>query len=94
MTGGAGERVALDEYRTEEKRKELFRILRDAKENHSLMSASIVVSTLTHLNMASFLWDIGKQNILCKQNSPRCDDAKRGVTSGAILFAQRNFIEK
>ena len=88
MTGGAGERVALDEYRTEEKRKELFRILRDAKENHSLMSASIVVSILTHLNMASFLWDIGKQN------SPRCDAAKHSVSSRAILFAQRNFIEK
>ena len=34
------------------------------------------------------LWDIGKQNI------PRCDAAERGVPSGAILFAQRNFIEK
>ena len=43
---------------------------------------------LTHLSLASFLWDIGKQN------SPRCDAAKRGVPSGAFLFAQRNFIEK
>ena len=34
-----------------------------------------------------FLWDIGKQN------SPGCDDAKRGVPSGAILFAYTNFIE-
>ena len=25
---------------------------------------------------------------------PRCDATERGVTSGAILFAQRNFIEK
>ena len=33
------------------------------------------------------LWDIGKQH------SPRCDAAERGVPSGAILFAQRNFIE-
>ena len=44
--------------------------------------------SLTHLSLASFLWDIGKQN------SPRCDAAERGVPSGAILFASRNFIEK
>ena len=36
----------------------------------------------------SFLWDIGKQNSL------RCDATERGVPSGAILFAKRNFIEK
>ena len=36
---------------------------------------------LTHLSLASLLWDIGKQN------SPRCDAAERGVPSGAILFA-------
>ena len=29
-----------------------------------------------------------------KQHSPRCDAAERGVPSGAILFAWRNFIEK
>ena len=46
------------------------------------------ISNLTHLSLASLLWDIGKQN------SPRCDAAERGVPSGAILFAQRNFIEK
>ena len=33
------------------------------------------------------LWDIGKQH------SPRCDVTERGVPSGAILFAQRNFIK-
>ena len=44
--------------------------------------------TLTHLSLASFLGDTGKQN------SPRCDAAERGVPSGAILFEQRNFIEK
>ena len=33
------------------------------------------------------LWDIGKQN------SPRCDAAKRGVASGAILFVHMIFIE-
>ena len=38
--------------------------------------------------MASFLWDIWKQN------SPRCDATKRGVPSGAILFAYMIFIEK
>ena len=38
--------------------------------------------------LASFLWDIGKQN------SPRCDAAKRGVPSGDILFAYMIFIEK
>ena len=36
---------------------------------------------LTHLSLASFLWDIGKQN------SPRCDPTECGVPSGAILFA-------
>ena len=36
---------------------------------------------LTHLSLASLLWDIGKQN------SPRWDAAERGVPSGAILFA-------
>ena len=36
---------------------------------------------LTHLSLASLLWDI------FKQNSPRCDAAERGVPSGAILFA-------
>ena len=44
--------------------------------------------TLTHLSLAVILWDIGEQH------SPRCDTAERGVPSGAILFAQRNFIEK
>ena len=44
--------------------------------------------TLTHISLASFLWDIGKQNSL------RCDAAKRGVPSGAILFAILIFIEK
>ena len=43
---------------------------------------------LTHLSLASLLWDIGKQH------STRCDAAERGVPSGAILFAWRNFIEK
>lgn len=44
MTGGVGERVAMEDYRTPEKRKDLFRILKHSKENHSLMSASIAAS--------------------------------------------------
>ena len=43
---------------------------------------------LTHLSLASLLWDIGKQS------SPRCDVAERGAPSGASLFAYRKFIEK
>ena len=43
---------------------------------------------LTYLSLASLLWDIGKQD------SPRCEAAERGIPSGAVLFAQRNFIEK
>ena len=43
-----------------------------------------VLSPLTHVS----LWDIGKQN------SPRCDAAKRGVPSEAILFADILLIEK
>ena len=47
-----------------------------------------MTGALTHLSLASFLWDIGKQN------GPRCDAAERGVPSGAILFAYRIFIGK
>ena len=43
---------------------------------------------LTCISLASFLWDIGKQY------NPRCDAAFCGVPSGAILYAQRNFVEK
>ena len=52
------------------------------------LSYILDLNILTHLSLASLLWDIGKQD------SPRCDAAERGVPSGAILFAQRNFIEK
>ena len=48
----------------------------------------IVAFTLTHLSLTSLLWDI------CKQNSPRCDAAERGVPSWAILFAKIIFIKK
>ena len=43
---------------------------------------------LTHISLASFLWDIGKQN------SPRCDGAEHGVLSGAILFGYMIFMDK
>ena len=44
---------------------------------------------LSHvINLASFLWDIGKQN------SHRGDTAEHGVPSGAILFAYMIFIKK
>ena len=42
-----------------------------------------IVDILTHFSLASLLWVIGKQNSL-----------RRGVPSGAILFAWWNFIEK
>ena len=35
-----------------------------------------------------FLW------VIDKQNNPRCDAAKRGVPSGAILFPFKTFIER
>ena len=45
---------------------------------------NLAVMILTHISLASFLWDIGKQN------SPRCDAAERGVPSGAVLFAYKD----
>ena len=54
---------------------------------HELLDISMDME-LTHLRLVSLLWDIGKQH------SPRCDAAERGVPSGAILFAWRNFIER
>ena len=43
---------------------------------------------LTYISLTSFLW------VIDKQNSPRCDAAKRGVLPGAILFAfNMEFIE-
>ena len=58
----------------------------------NMLSPSHLISmdetVLNNISLAFFLWDIGKQN------SPRCDAAKRGVPSGALLFAYINFIEK
>ena len=45
-------------------------------------------SLINHISLVFFLWDIGKQN------NPRCDAAKRGVPSGAILFAGMIFSKK
>ncbi|XP_060079370.1 calpain-5-like [Ylistrum balloti] len=41
MTGGVGEGIELEDYRTEEDKKKLFKILRNSFDNRSLMSASI-----------------------------------------------------
>ena len=61
----------------------------DAKESRTISKEMHMCSiVLTHLSLASLLWDIGKQH------SPGCDAAERGVPSGAILFAWKNFIEK
>ena len=43
--------------------------------------------TITRISLASFLWDVGKQD------SPRCDTTECVVPSGAILFAKRCFIK-
>ena len=71
-----------------------YDVIKTTTYNDSLVNITsglnIVVKALrlTHISLSSLLWDIGKQN------SPRCDAAERGVPSGAILFAQRHFIEK
>lgn len=46
ITGGVGEVLHLDSYKTEEQKMELFDILHESIENRSLMSASINVSYL------------------------------------------------
>ena len=42
---------------------------------------------LTHISLASYFWDTGKQY------RPRWDAAERGVSSGSTLFAYRNSIK-
>ena len=44
---------------------------------------SICIVSLTHLRLASLLWDISKQS------RTRSDAAKRGAGSGSALFAYR-----
>ena len=41
----------------------------------------LCLALLTHISLASFSWNIGKQNI------PRCDAPNNGVPSVATLFA-------
>ena len=53
-----------------------------------MIVVALLDPSLTHISLASHLWDIGKQF------SPRCDGANRGVPSAANLFAQRSFIKK
>ena len=48
----------------------------------------IDIIILTHISLASHVWDIGKQ---CR---PRSDAAERGVWSGSTLFTHRNFYQK
>ena len=43
---------------------------------------------LTHISLASYFWDIGKQY------RPRWDSAECGISSGSTLFAYRNFYKK
>ena len=51
--------------------------------NGTLNTSCIKCSDLTHLSLASFLSDIGKQY------RPRSDAAERGIWSGSPLFAYR-----
>ena len=53
-----------------------------------MVACRILIRFITHISLASFLWEIGKQN------RHRCDAAKCGVPSGAILFAYKYFIKK
>ena len=54
---------------------------------HFIKSVVLVNCLLTHISLASFSWDI------VKQQSPRYGAGERGVPSRAILFAKSNFIE-
>ena len=47
-----------------------------------------VFSFITHIRLASFLWDMRKQCI------PRSDATERGVSSGSPLFTYRKFYSK
>ena len=53
---------------------------------HSCRISHMVI--LTHISLASYFWDIGKQY------RPRWDAAELGVSSGSTLFAYRNFYKK
>ena len=57
-------------------------IIKMVGENLLEIKTTIYSVCLTHLSLASLLWDVANSR------------APEGVPSGAILFAQRNFIEK
>ena len=56
-------------------------LLDDKNWDMSVRMVTIDHPDLTHISLASFLWDIGKEY------SPKWDAAERGVPSVAILFA-------
>ena len=58
-----------------------FGIGRESEVSKTRKICDIEKDPLTHINMASFLGDTGKQF------SPRCDAAERGVPPEPILFA-------
>ena len=51
-------------------------------------STNYISAMLTDISLASFFWGKGKQN------SPKYDNVKHSLPSGAILFAYKIFIEK
>ena len=53
-----------------------------------LVFFALIVLLLTHISLASYFWDIGKQY------RPRWDAAERGVSSESTLFAYRYFYKK
>ena len=63
-------------------------LVRNPDDRSSNVAVQIVYRVNPYLSPTSFLWYIGKHKSL------RCDTAIRGVPSGAILFAYKNFIEK
>ena len=67
-------------------RKSLFEIFHDLDQIRQ--RAANQRESLNPYKPGVLLWDIGKKS------SPRCDTAKRAVSSGAILFAYMIFIEK
>ena len=77
--GGMQDISSLSAHAVPENFKVIFTNIRFSESKNGILS---------HLSLASLLWDIGKQN------SPRWDAAERGVPSGANLFAWRNFIKK
>lgn len=58
MTGGVGEGIEIRDYRTQDEKMKLFKILNHAMDDRSLMSASITVSVTDHLKYTdAFAYD-------------------------------------